>query len=455
MDGLKKRISTSLQAQLSIWLSTSILGVAVIAGMVAFYSAFAEANELQDNALSQIAAVFEHYQFADLPQSPYAELLDADHDSHILVQMLDVDSSELTHLETNGKRQLVLPGKLPNGFQTVRADGEAYRVYVKTLASGHRLAVVQDTGARDEIAHNGALHTVMPFLILVPILLLVVGRLVHIIFKPIADLSNAIDRRSEHELHQIVATSLPSEVRPFVDAINRLLQRVDKSIQAQQRFVASAAHELRTPLAALSLQAERLANIEMTPKAQVLFAQLRRGIERGRDLIDQLLTLARVQVTPVNSAAPVSVQRIFRRVLEAMLPLAEAKRIDLGVSSDEDALLNADELELMVLVKNLVDNAIRYTPEGGRVDLSVSCVDGTATVQIADNGPGIPEEEWNKVFEPFYRLLGNDGIGSGLGLSIVQTIAKRLGAHIAFGYSNVAAKSGLLVRVNFGHHSTQ
>lgn len=193
----------------------------------------------------------------------------------------------------------------------------------------------------------------------------------------------------------------------------------------------------------------------MTPKAQVLFAQLRRGIERGRDLIDQLLTLARVQVTPVNSAAPVSVQRIFRRVLEAMLPLAEAKRIDLGVSSDEDALLNADELELMVLVKNLVDNAIRYTPEGGRVDLSVSCVDGTATVQIADNGPGIPEEEWNKVFEPFYRLLGNDGIGSGLGLSIVQTIAKRLGAHIAFGYSNVAAKSGLLVRVNFGHHSTQ
>jgi len=246
-------------------------------------------------------------------------------------------------------------------------------------------------------------------------------------------------------LHAVEEDHLPVEVRPFVVAINRLLTRVAQSMDAQRRFVADAAHELRSPLTAISLQAERLAETEMSDLARERLTTLQRGIKRGRNLLDQLLTLAKVQTTPDLPKSPVSVQGIYRRVLEDLMPLAEAKRIDIGVEGEQDAPVLVNELDMIAVVKNLVDNAIRYTPEGGRIDMSVSTAEGRAVLSIQDNGPGIALAEQERVFDPFYRTLGSDQVGSGLGLSIVKTISGRIGAEIQLGFSDELKGSGLCV----------
>jgi two-component system OmpR family sensor kinase len=197
----------------------------------------------------------------------------------------------------------------------------------------------------------------------------------------------------------------------------------------------------------MSLQAERLAEAEMSSVARERLTVLRQGIERGRSLLDQLLALAKAQSATDLPKSPVSVQSIYRRVLEDIMPLAEAKHIDIGVEGTLDADVWASELDMIAVVKNLVDNAIRYSPAGGRVDLSLGVSDGKAELHIQDSGPGIPLSERDRVFDPFYRTLGSEQIGSGLGLSIVQTIASRIGAEIRLGFVDDARQTGLIATV--------
>ena len=372
---------------------------------------------------------------------------DSDPESRVYVQLLSAPLSN--GVDGFSKPLLALPQNLPDGMQTVRIGAEAYRVLIRTLGSGERLAVAQETAVRDEIARDSALRTLLPFLILIPVLMLVVAVLVRKIFKTVTDLSIEIDQRSEQGLHPIVPEPLPAEIRPFVAAINRLLGRVGQSMELQRRFVADAAHELRTPLTALSLQAEWLANTEMSANAHERLMTLRQGIERARALLDQLLTLARAQATTGMPGTTVSLRHVYRRVLEDLMPLAEEKGIDIGVVGDLDAYLFANEVDVTTLVKNLVDNAIRYTPPGGRVDLSLLSSNSVITLVIEDSGPGIPEAERERVFDPFYRILGSDEIGSGLGLSIVQTISARMGAEVNLGFASEQSRSGLRVMVTF------
>ncbi|WP_321894214.1 sensor histidine kinase, partial [Burkholderia cenocepacia] len=322
------------------------------------------------------------------------------------------------------------------------------RILVRTTVSGTRIAVAQESAFRDEIARDGALRTVMPFLVLVPLLLVIVADLVRKMFLPVALLATKIDQRDERELHSIEVPDIPVEVRPFVVAMNRLLGRVAQSVDTQRRFVADAAHELRSPLTALSLQAERLAEVEMSVTARDRLTVLRRGIERGRRLLDQLLALARAQSSDNGAAvSSVSVQHVFRNVLEDMLPLAETKNIDIGVEGNHDCYVWATELDMTALVKNLVDNAVRYTPEGGRIDLSVGEHNKRAVIRIRDTGPGIPLAERDRVFDPFYRALGSGQAGSGLGLSIVRTIACKVGAELGLEFSDPSRQCGLIVTV--------
>lgn len=443
MDGLKRRLNESVQLKLSFTLSLAILVVASVAGVFSFLSAFDEAHELQDDVLRQVAQFMDHQRLSPSAPTTDTRLKDADEESRVIVQRLGEVSPSPVGVDTGGA--LPLPATLTDGFHTLEASGETFRVLVKTTVVGERIAVAQESGFRNEIARDGALRTVMPFLILVPVLLLIVADLVRKMFRPIAALSQEIDQRTEQALHPIEDHHLPVEVRPFAVAINRLLARVGQSMDSQRRFVADAAHELRSPLTALSLQAERLAEAEMPDLARERLMVLRQGIERGRSLLDQLLTLAKAQSATDVPKSPVSVHAIYRRVLEDLMPLAEAKHIDLGVEGVQDAQVWVSELDMIAIVKNLVDNAIRYTPEGGRVDLSVEMVDGKARLRILDNGPGIPLAERNRVFDPFYRTLGSEQTGSGLGLSIVQTIACRIGAEIHLGFADESRQTGLVV----------
>ena len=443
MEGFKKRLNASIQRKLSFSLSLAILVVAVVAGIFSFVSAFDEAHALQDDTLRQIAALFDrqHLPLARLEGDRRAK--DSDEESRVIVQYLADGEKALG--EGDAGVTLPLPITLSDGLHTLDVGGEPFRVLVTTTANGERIAVAQETGVRDEIARASALRTVMPFLILVPLLLLIVADLVRKLFQPITALSTEIDQRAEQALHPVDDSHLPAEVRPFVVAINRLLSRVAQAVDTQRRFVADAAHELRSPLTAMSLQAERLAEAKMSDVARQRLATLQRGIARGRTLLDQLLTLAKAQATPDPPQSPVSVQSVYRRVLEDLMPLAESKHIDIGVEGTQDAQVLVSELDLVAMVKNLADNAVRYTPEGGRVDLSVTALDGCAILKIQDNGPGIALAERARVFDPFYRTLGSDQAGSGLGLSIVKTIAERIGAEIQLEFSDAAKSSGLCV----------
>ena len=445
MDGLKRRLNESVQLKLSFTLSLAILVVAIVAGVFSFLSAFDEAHELQDDVLRQVAQLMDRQRL--LPAAPTTDtrLKDVDEESRVIVQRLGEVSPSTVGVDAGGV--LPLPATLVDGLHTLQVGGETFRVLVKTTASGERIAVAQESGFRNEIARDGALRTVMPLLILVPVLLLIVADLVRKMFRPITALSKEIDQRAEQELHPVEDRHLPVEVRPFAVAINRLLARVGQSMESQRRFVANAAHELRSPLTAMSLQAERLADAEMSGLARERLTVLRQGIERGRSLLNQLLTLAKAQSAPDKSKSPVSVQGIYRRVLADLMPLAEAKHIDIGVESTQDAEVWASEMDMIALVKNLVDNAIRYTPEGGRVDLSVGIAEGKVELRVQDSGPGIPLAERDRVFDPFYRTLGSEQIGSGLGLSIVQTIAHRIGAEVHLDFVDETLQTGLMVSV--------
>ena len=445
MDGFKKRLNASIQLKLSLTLSLVILVVAVVAGIFSFMAAFDEAHELQDDTLRQVAALFNRQHLPPVRAGDNKKAQDGDEESRIVVQRLADGAKATGQLDTGAL--LPIPATLTDGMHTLDLAGEPFHVLVKTTALGERIAVAQETGVRDEIARDSALRTLMPFLILVPILLLIVANLVRKMFRPIATLSTEIDQRSEQALHPVAEEHLPTEVRPFVVAINRLLNRVDQSMESQRRFVADAAHELRSPLTAMSLQAERLADTPMPEQARERLVTLQRGIERGRNLLDQLLTLAKAQATSDVPQVPISVQGVYRRVLEDLLPLAEAKHIDIGVEGTQDAQVLMSELDLIAIVKNLVDNAIRYTPEGGKVDLSVTAHAGRATLQIKDSGPGIAVDERLRVFDSFYRTLGNNQVGSGLGLAIVKAIAGRIGAEINLGFSNEVTGSGLRICV--------
>ncbi|MEO8250431.1 MAG: HAMP domain-containing sensor histidine kinase [Burkholderiales bacterium] len=455
MDGrqgsVKRGAARSLQFRLSLWLSLVILGVAIVAGALAFVAAFREAIEAQDDQLKQFAALIDRLQLPPTAFDSKHDDDDTDDDARIVVQPLSRDSAQAP----SGRGKLRnLPTDLGNGFQTVRMGHHSWRVFVKPLRSGERVAVGQRTDFRDDIASASAWHTVAPLVLLIPVLLLLVALLVRGALKPLKGRAAEIDRRAEQDLSAVESADLPAEIRPFVVAINRLLARVAEAMETQRRFVADAAHELRTPITALSLQAERASEAPTLQEAGERLATLRNGLRRTRQLLDQLLALARAQsVTAGEAPLATSLRVAVRHVVEDLMPLADAKRIDLGVEGDADALVGASEVDLRTLVGNLVENAIRYAPAGGRVSLSIDGTANRAALIVEDNGPGIEPAERERVFDPFYRVLGSGEAGSGLGLSIVRTIAERIGARVRL--DAAAANSGqnaigLRVTVTFG-----
>ncbi|WP_028537146.1 ATP-binding protein [Paludibacterium yongneupense] len=437
MDGRSGRVGHSLQFRLSLYLSLTILVIAVVAGAISFHTAWREANEMQDDHLREVAELV-----SNLPASAsrlHYRSDSGDADARLVVQPLP----------TPAEGGLALAADLPDGLHTVRVRHEAWRVYVGTV-DGSRLAVAQPATVRDEIARDSAMRTLLPLGVLFPLLLLLVGGLVGRMFRPMRRLAADLDRRSEQDLGPVAAERLPSEVQPFVVAINRLLARVERSVGEQRRFVADAAHELRTPLTALSLQAENLAGTPLPTVAGERLSELRAGLGRTRTLLDQMLALARAQGQATVAVAPVSLQSSFRLVLEELMPLAQQKSIDLGVCGEADGQVAATPLDLYTLLKNLLDNAIRYTPERGRIDLSLAVTESGVTLRIDDSGPGIAPHERERVRDPFYRVLGSEQSGCGLGLSIVDTIARRIGATVTLGEAAGAADlGGLRVEVFF------
>lgn len=440
MDGLKEQLTRSIRFRLSLWLSLAILVVSVVAGIFSFVGAYDEAHETQDDVLRQVASLLRHQGTVLVDTAGTA---DADPEARLFVQYLAETKSH-----RNPVGAIPLPSTLADGLQTVELSRASYRVLVASSPEGVRIAVAQETAARNELAKVSAMRTVLPLLILVPILLLVVAYIVRKLLQPVARLATEVEARGAGELHALPEQDLPSEVRPFVVAINRMLGRVSEVLEGQRRFIADAAHELRSPMTALSLQAERLDATDLSAQARERLGDLRRGIERGRTLLEQLLTYARVQSADTAIPSHCTARLVLRRVLEDLMPLAEAKNIDIGMEGDEDAIVAISKTDLGTVLKNLIENAIRYTPAAGRVDITVQRAGAMGIVVVADSGPGIAPGERERVLQAFYRTLGSDQIGSGLGLAIVKAIVDRNGAQLCLDYADDKMQSGLRATVS-------
>ena len=445
MDGQQGALVHSLRFRLSLWLSVTIVLIAAAAGTFSFLSSLEEAHRMQDNQLRQTAFLIS--QLDAVPSSPRAREQAGDVDFHarLVVRFLPPGGQRPA---TEQVRRPIFPPGLADGLQTVQVDGEAWRVYVRTNPKGVRVAVAQQTTVRDALARSSALRTLAPILLLVPVLVFLVGILIRQMFRPLRALANELGERPDHDLSTLSAEGVPSEIRPFVGEINALLGRVSDALKAQRRFIADAAHELRSPMTALSLQAERLRATAMPDEARSRLDALTSGLRRTRAMLEQLLTLARSQEPAHERTASVVVDQAIREVLEDLISIAEEKNIDLGVVGAVKVEVRAEAVDVKVLIKNLVDNAIRYTPPNGRVDITVEKQLDQARLVVEDSGPGIADDELERVFDPFYRVLGNDEVGSGLGLAIAKSVAERIGAHIEL--RNVAAPGhGLRAIVTF------
>ncbi|WP_019742969.1 ATP-binding protein [Neisseria meningitidis] len=397
--------------------------LAMLAGMFSYYETFHETEALQDDLLRQAALYV-------APDSKPETLPEGDGDTRIFVQMPQQEDSVVS-----------LSAHFADGLHTLQADDDDdyYRVYIRTTEQG-RIAVMQENEYREDLAAAAARQSVLPLMILLTVWI------THKAMRPVRKLSQSLEQRRINGLSALSEDNIPSEIIGFVTAINLLLKRADEDIRHRQRFVADAAHELRTPMTALSLQAERLNNMPLPPEAARQSAVLQQSIRRNKHLLEQLLALARSQSdeTPLTKTT-FGLQSRFRQVLQELMPLALEKRQDIGVAVGGDVEVSADETEIYTLIKTFADNAVRYTPPEGRIDLGFTDEGKYLAVWVEDNGNGIPESERARVLDPFYRILGTEQQGTGLGLSIADTLATEYGRYLELSDSRRFGR-GLLIR---------
>ena len=434
-------LKQSLQVRISIALILMFLPLSIIAGAFSYYQTYHEAEELQDDLLRQTAA------YINPKTTDYTQI---GSENHILIQ-------------TFGQEDTVpLSDTLGEGFHTIKGgvddddgdDDDEYRAYIHQTPQG-KIAVLQETEYRDDLAATAAYQSVLPLLIALPLMILLTVWITYRAMRPVKTLSAALGKRRSDDLSPLDGEGVPSEIQGFVTAINQLLQRTGENIRRQQRFIADAAHELRSPLTALSLQAERLTKLPQSDEAREQTGLILQSIQRNRHLLEQLLTHARAQGSETQrNLTDISLQAQFRRVLQELMPLALNKQQDIGVAVENDLRIRADDTEIYTLIKTFTDNAIRYTPAGGRIDIGFSETPTTLTIWVEDDGPGIPAAERSRVTDAFYRILGTEQQGTGLGLSIADAIAKRYGGKLILTDSRNFAH-GLLIQAELNKQLLQ
>lgn len=338
------------------------------------------------------------------------------------------------------------PGPAGPGFSTANTSEGRWRVFA-IVADGLLVQVAHPLAVRERLATEAALRTLLPYLLLLPLLAIVVGWLVGRGLAPLRRVTRAVAARRADSLEPVALADVPDEIQPLVEALNGLLARLATALQAQRDFTADAAHELRSPLTALSLQVQLLERAHDAAGRAAALVELRGGIARAVHLVDQLLKLARLGPEVGSVTEPVRLADLAARVLAEHAPLATAKAIDLGLGEVDPALsVRGDPAALRLLLSNLVGNAVRYTPDGGRVDVSVLAEGPQALLVVSDTGPGIPADERGRVFDRFYRRPGETAEGSGLGLAIVRAVAERHGIDVRLGDAD---GGGLRVEVRF------
>ncbi len=433
---------SSLRARLLAWLLGGVLLVGVAGGLVVYRNALAEADAFFDYHLKETALILRD-QPVEYVWPPRIPSNSAAYDFVVQVWTLD---GELIYMS---RPHAALPTFTTIGFSSVNTKSGQWRVY-GTESLTKVVQIAQPMSVRRQQAAQLAVRTLAPFALLVPVLGLIVWLAVGHALQPLQRLARAVKARRVNELEPLSDERLPDEVRPLVGSLNDLLVRLTAALERERAFMADAAHELRTPLTALHLQLGALARAATDAERSEAMGKLSEGVQRAIRLVEQMLALARQEPRAEPVRTRFALDELAREVVAELVPLADARRIDLGMSEAQTVFVRGERDAVATLTRNLVDNAVRYTPAGGRVDVSVERSPATpaqALIRVMDNGPGIAREERERVFDRFYRRPGTRSPGSGLGLAIVTAIAAAHGATVELGQG--ADGRGLAVTVAF------
>jgi len=432
----------SLRTRLLWFLLAAISVTAVAQALIAYHTARAEADEIFDYHMQQTAMSLR----SGLPVNGAATPAKESHDEEnfdFVVQVWTAGGAPVFQ-----STRAALPQAAVLGFSDVRAHGTTYRVF-SLQAHSQIIQVAQDMAARREMASTLALRTVGAIAVMAPLLMLIVWWVVSTSLAPVSRVRRQVSERQADDLTEVSEAGLPDEIRPLVHELNLLLKRVRQAFEAQKSFVADAAHELRSPLAALKLQAQGLERAADSATRAVAVRRLTAGIDRATRLVEQLLVLARQQANADTGGKPesVSLAEVARLSVADVAASAQARHIDLGLARAEEGQIMGHPDGLRILVRNLLDNAVKYTPTGGTIDVEVRRDPDALVLIVQDSGPGIPDEDRERVLDRFYRITGTQTTGSGLGLAIVRSIADLHGARLSLDRS--ARLGGLRVQVSF------
>jgi two-component system OmpR family sensor kinase len=427
-------MTKSLRARLFVGLTAVILLAGSVGGVFAYIWAFDEAIEMQDSILIQIGGLLQN---GSVKNDQSLHGVDADAE----VVVMELGTAPRGSAED---RQL---WSFQDGLHVASRQDRSIRVLLRTRPDGSRFAVAQQAAVRDEIARDMALRTLLPIVALIPCLMLVTAFVITRSLRPIVRLAGDLDIRPADDMAALPLADTPSELHPFIASINGLLERIKLMMEQQTRFIADAAHELRTPITALSLQAENLDLVDLPDEARGRLAVLKEGMRRTKHLLEQLLALARHEVGPPSEAAVVPLDRTVKDLVADFLPHASCKGIDLGFETIEPVATRGEPVMIATMIRNLIDNAVRFTPRGGRVDIGVYREGSDAVLQIEDTGPGIPSGDIDRIFEPFFRGSRPSESGTGLGLSIVKRIVDRLGGSVVLENLSSPALTGVRATV--------
>jgi two-component system, OmpR family, sensor kinase len=441
---------TSIRRRLLGWLICGFGVTSAGAAYGIFHTALLEAGELFDYELRTVALSMPANLKAAGRQPD--DMLGSIADDRINIAVWD-RAGQLVYHSTHAP---LLQRQQGDGLYTVEYGDAQWRVFGVQQPDRY-VQVAQPLTVRNDLAVTLALHTLWPLLLMVPAAIVLVLLVVERGLAPIGGLSGSLASRSLDSLEPLpLDAHTPVEVRPLVVALNDLLQRLHIASQTQRMFVSDAAHELRSPLAALQLQLQAAARDGTLTGSEQTLERVQGRLKRLIHLVQQLLTLAREDAAAATPRTSVSLRRIGEQVVGELSLLAEAKRVDLGLeagappdlSGSVDAFTVLSEPHaLAVLLSNLVDNAIRYTPAGGTVDLVLSRDAGAIRVEVRDTGPGIPDDELERVFDRFYRGAATNVQGSGLGLAIAARIANRLALGLTL-HNRSDLQHGLCARVD-------
>ena len=437
-------IPRSIRARLLLSLLAALAGAALLVGGLTYRNVLRQTEALFDYQLRQMALSLRDQ--GEIAPGNAAALQNEDLD--FVVQIWQVDGRSVYASRAHPD----LPNRTTLGLSEILVGKERWRSFA-VAARDRVIQVAQPVRIREGLAADAALRSVLPLLAAAPLMAALLWWLIERSLRPLARVARQVGEQDVTGLRPLPATGLPEEVAPLVSALNALLDRLGQAWAGQRAFVADAAHELRSPLTALKLQVQVLRRLGETgapeDQRQTALTALTTGVDRASRLVEQLLALARTEPgSPQPAPQTVALAALLRQVLaDAAAPLATSRNSRISLQADEALAVPGDAAELQVLVRNLVDNALRYSPPGGQVQLTLVASPAGPLLTVDDSGPSIPQTERERVFERFVRGAASaETPGSGLGLAIVRAIARRHGASVVLGTSPLG---GLRVSLQF------